>query len=241
MKCRFCNKEKPLGDSHIIPRSFFSQKPDGDPRPNQLLSNKVGTFPKKIPIGVYDQTILCHECERFFNPFDDYAQKLLLGNESTQQQIIFQGETIGFYLTNYDYGKLKKFFVSLIWRASVSTHEFYRRIKLGPHESIALDLITSSREIPPEAFSVILAKFDHPLGKVMMDPYPKRLDGINYNVFYLGGYNVWIKTDKQKTATPFLELMLSPGRPLQVIARDISTSKELPLLREIAVAAHNRA
>jgi hypothetical protein len=241
MKCRFCNLEKPLGDSHIIPKSFFPPKTGGDTRPNRLLSNKEGTYPKKMPIGVYDQTILCHECEKVFDPLDDYSQKLLLENESDHQPLLFRGETIGFYLPKYDYDKLKKFFISLLWRASVSTHDFYRRINLGPHEPIAMKLITSSTDIPPELFSVVLSKFDNPLGKAMLDPYPKRMDNVNYNVFYLGGYNVWIKTDKRNTPTPFSELMLSPGRPLQIIARDISTSKELPLLREIAIAAHNRA
>ncbi len=241
MKCRLCNEEKPLGDSHIIPKSFFPPKEPGNHRPNRLLSNKEGVYPKKSPNGVYDQTILCHDCERKFSRFDDYAQKLLLQNEARHSKIEWQGETYGFEISKYDYDLLKRFFISVLWRASVSSHDFFRRIALGPHEILALQAFKSESPISPQQFSVILAKFNHPAGKSMLDPYPKKIDGINYNAFYLGGYNAWIKTDLRPTLEPFSALMLKPDQPLKIISRDFLGSKELPLFREIAIAANNSA
>jgi hypothetical protein len=231
-------EEKPLGKSHIIPESFFPKDVEDD-RPSRLLTNKEGEYPKKLPAGVYDRTILCHSCERKFDLVDNYGQKTLLENEGKHSPITHGGTTYGFELPTYDYNLLKSFFVSVLWRASVSTHPFYGRIRLGPFESIALDLFKSGQFISPESFSVVLAKFDHPIGKSMMCPFTSKFDGLNFCQFYLGGYIAYIKVDKRDSLGAFTEVMLSPGRPLRVISREFFESKEYPLIHKIANAPQN--
>ena len=222
----------------MIPESFFPKEVDDD-RPGKLITNKAGEYPKKLRIGVYDQTILCQECEQRFNRVDNYAQKVLLENESKHRELRHEDLVYGYELDSYDYPQLKSFFISLLWRASISTHAFYRRISLGPYESIALDMFKSEDPIPPDSFSVILAKFDHPYGKSMLCPISTKFSGINYNQFYLGGYIAYIKTDNRPTPKPFSELMLSPNLPLKIISREFLVSKEYPLFLKVVSAQHN--
>jgi len=233
MICRFCDEENKLGNSHIIPKSFFP-KNSVDSMPNKLLTNAAGEHPKKAPAGIYDKTILCLSCERFFDRPDNYAKQLLLGQQEGLHNICLNNEKVGYEIWGYDYRALKLFFVSLLWRASVSTHTFYSRICIGKFEKVALDALKSDRDIPPQEFSVVLAQFDHELGQaVLLDPHPTRFDGINYNIFYIGGYIAYIKTDSRRTPSPFSELMMDPDQPLRIVSRNLLASKELGVYRSI--------
>ena len=131
MQCKFCRQERKLVEAHVIPRSFFEIDPANPPR---LASNKDGVFPKRSPAGMYDTQLVCEDCERMFSPFDDYAQRLLVANREAAKPIYDGEQPIAYIYEAYDYQKLKLFFLSLLWRASESSHNFYRRIKLGPHE-----------------------------------------------------------------------------------------------------------
>jgi hypothetical protein len=78
--CKLCQQEvTALVKAHVIPRSFF----EIDPRlaAPRLITNSKGIYPKKIPVGVYDRTIVCGECEKRFSDCDDYAARLLLRSE----------------------------------------------------------------------------------------------------------------------------------------------------------------
>ena len=240
MICRLCNNDKTLGKSHVIPESFFP-KIKNAPRPLKLLTNVAGEFPKKAQIGVYDKTILCTECEKTFDLPDNYAQKLLLEYQNQHIPVSDSFQSIGYKIQNYDYDLLKLFFVSLLWRASISSHSFYEGIRLGPFESVAFNLLKANQSIPSEVFSVILAKFDDPVGKSILDPFASKFDGVNFNVFYLGGYVAYIKSDKRNTPNIFSELMMSPGRPLLIFSRELSDSPEISLFRDIVRTSYKRA
>jgi hypothetical protein len=131
MLCKFCHQEGKLIEAHVIPRSFFEIEPGNLPR---VASNKDGVFPKRAPAGIYDPQLVCENCERLFSRFDDYAQRLLLTNREAAKPIYLEKQAIAYVYEQYDYKDLKLFFLSLLWRASESSHCFYQHIKLGPHE-----------------------------------------------------------------------------------------------------------
>jgi hypothetical protein len=131
--CKYCGQEKKLIDAHIIPEAFFRPLLN-EKDPPQLMTNIGGIFPKRVRKGIYDKTILCRECEDNFAPWDDYAQSLLLQRLKDTRALWHGGEIAGLAFPNYDYTKLKLFFISVLWRASVSTQRFYEKIQLGPFE-----------------------------------------------------------------------------------------------------------
>jgi hypothetical protein len=237
--CRFCGLDKKLIKAHVIPEAFFRRLRDGQDPP-RMLTSKEGEYPKRMPIGEYDPDMLCDDCERQFGEWDGYAQELLGEEPKDSSPIVVDGETVAYEIKEYNYRLLKLFFISLLWRASVSVRPFYARISVGTYEEAAKNLIEIRDPGSEYEFSVLIGKFDHPIGKTILDPHRDRYDGVNYCRFYLGSYVVYIKTDQRRNPEPFPALIMKPGQPLYIIGRDILKSKELPVLVRMVSDPKNR-
>lgn len=232
MTCCYCRQDKKLIKAHIIPEGFFRRLREGQ-NPLKMLTNIAGEYPKKMPIGVYDKNILCDECEKIFGVWDEYAQQLLTDEPLHGEPILYGTQCIGWRVTEYDYTLLKLFFISLLWRASVSKQNFYQKVNLGSFEEKAKELIAQKNPGTSDEFGVTLAKFDHPLSSSMLDPHLERIGGVNYYRLYLAGYVAYIKVDKRKAPKPLLDFLLKEGQPLIIISRDFSNSAELQLIHNI--------
>ena len=238
MNCRYCGEDKKLIKAHIIPEAFF-RRIRGKQNSLRLFTNKANEFSKKSPIGVYDCNILCIECEKLFGNWDNYAQDFLKDVPIKASPLMDAGNVIGYEVQNYNYSLLKLFFISLLWRAGVSKHSFYAKVKLGPYESLIKEHIAEKKPGTGEDFSVTLAKFNHKLVP-FFDPHPEKFEGINYYRFYLGSYVAYIKTDKRKTPKFHSEVMIKPNMPLLIVGRELERSKEFPLMKKIAISANKR-
>lgn len=237
MKCKFCLKEKPLIKAHIIPEGFFRRLRNGQAPPRLVTSNE---YPKRAPIGVYDTTILCADCERLFGDWDDHAQQIM-SELPIGEPLKSEDKTVAYKISDFNYNKFKLFFISLAWRASVSSQPFYRRINLGPYEDISKVMISNLTPGNDDDFATTIARFEeHPLSTTILDPHPERFQGINYCRFYLSDYVVYVKIDKRPAPVPFDFCSFKNSEPLHIICRDLSKSKELPLIHKIAQATNNR-
>lgn len=232
-KCKFCGNDKRLIKAHIIPEGFFRRQRQGK-KSLEIITNKAGEYDKKAPIGVYDQAIVCNDCENIWREWDDYAQKLLAEEPLNGQARYRDAKKIAYMVKDFDYKKLKLFFISILWRASVSSQSFFSRVSLGSFEKMAKEFITNNNPGDSEDFSVILSKFCHPLGKQStMDPYQYKKSGVNYCRFYLAGYIADIKVDDKPTPMPFSQITISENKPLYIICRDFRKSKELNLIKQL--------
>ena len=138
MICRFCEQPRRLIKAHVIPEAFFRRLREGKQSP---LLVKQREHIRRSPIGIYDPEILCAECDAIFAPWDDYAQKVLPRELDAANAIMIGTKVGGWTIANYRYDSLKLFFISLLWRASVSQHSFYHRIKLNIFESKAKEMV----------------------------------------------------------------------------------------------------
>jgi hypothetical protein len=137
--------------------------------------------------------------------------------------------------------KLKLFFLSVLWRASISTHDYYKRIDAGPHANVLRDMILSENPGCPDNYSVVLAKFDDPLAIQMLDPHKDRFDGLNFYRFYLTGFVSYIKVDSRKIKDFMNFFILKEGEPLCVLLRNIDKSKDGKIMKAIisnAISKH---
>ena len=232
MVCRYCGHHSKLIKAHVIPEAFFRRLRAGK-SPPILLTNKEDDYPKRSPIGVYDRNILCRACEPLFGDWDHYAQALLDIEPRGAVNVIERGQIAGYEVREYRYDLLKLFFISILWRASVSGQGFYSKVKLGHFEHIAKDFIERRDPGTAEDFSVTLAKFDHPLGKTILDPHPEKHEGINYYRFYLGGYIAYIKADKRNASGLHRDFMMKQGEPLKILKRDMGAGGELSLIHDM--------
>ena len=230
MLCKFCHLERNLIKAHVIPRSFFEIDPAEPPR---LATNRDGTFPKRAPTGIYDAQLVCEPCERLFSPYDDYAQQFLVANREAASQVLYEQQVIAYNYGIYDYHKLKLFFISLLWRASESSHVFYRLMELGPHEPKIRQAIIDSDAGNADFYSIVLAKFPKTYG--ILDPHTTRFDGVKFYQIYLAEYVAYIKVDKRPLPESFQSLELNYDRSLVVLARDPANSKDTQVMRSIVL------
>lgn len=233
MDSRGCGNNKKLIKAHVIPESFFVGLKSSDRAPLEI-SQKKGVYPKRRPIGVYDKTILCRECEDKFQEVDNYGQRSLLANEEKHRKVEIDGILTGFIVKDIDYNLLKRFFFSVLWRASISRHNFYSRINLGPHEDKIKRLIWNGEPGVTGEYDCFLAKFvDSNLGKSILDPHMERWDHVNYARIYMYGYVVYLKVDQRPTPKDFQPLILREDQDLYIVSRHLLKSKELPLILDI--------
>jgi hypothetical protein len=133
MICKLCDQEKKLIKAHIIPEGFFRPL-QSESRAAEIHTNTIGVHPKRSPIGIYDKNILCEDCDGKLGVWDEYAQKLLLQNFNEDNALYDNKEKIAYKIKDYDYIIIKLFFISLLWRASITTQEYFDRIVVGPFE-----------------------------------------------------------------------------------------------------------
>ncbi len=232
MICQLCGYDKKLIKAHVIPEGFFRQLRSKH-RTQEIHTNKEGEYPKRALIGIYDKEILCAKCDNRLAPWDNYAQQVLLQSVSEDHGIYYNHQKIAYKIVDFDYKPLKLFFVSLLWRASVSTHKFYQRISVGPFEQKLKEMILSENPGPPLMFAVTLAKFSNPNIMPIMDPHQDKFEGINYCRFYLSGFVAYIKVDNLTVPNFIKELYLRPGTPIPIILRDVHHSKEWTVIKDI--------
>ena len=198
----------------------------------KLITNKAGEYNKKAPVGVYDR-IVCNDCENIWQEWDDYAQKLLAEEPLNGQPRYHGSQKIAYVVKDFEYKKLKLFFISMIWRASVSSHQFFAKVSLGEFEEIAKKHIANGDPGHSGDFSVTLAKLDHPLAKSTLDPHEDKYSYVNYYRFYLASYIAYIKVDRKPTPIPLSQCAMAENRPLYIVCRDFKKSKELDLMKKL--------
>lgn len=237
MICKGCNQDRKLRESHVIPKSFFIGHRVENKSP-LLMSDSINSYPKRSLIGVYDKGILCKECEDKFQEVDNYSYTLFLKNESSHIELKKSGSVFGYQVNDVNYRLLKLFFISVLWRASISTQGFYSKVQLGRYEEIAKNIIWSGCLDGTSVFNFIVTKLNTEIGRVMLSPDRERFFGVNYYRFYMYGYVVYIKVDKLPTPEKFRLFELNSDGTLYICHRDISKSTELEIM--LSIMSNNR-
>lgn len=123
--CKLCLKERELCDSHALPDSVFKYIFRQSQGKAIALTDDI-----KTPIGYssdsWSQHLLCYDCEqKLGGNFDGYGIKVFRGEKGKART----GDT-GITFSDVDRQRLRMFFLSLLWRISISTHDSYRNIDL---------------------------------------------------------------------------------------------------------------
>ena len=140
--CKFCNQEKRLILSHIIPKSFYQLKQHGNQSMLSFATKKIDKTRYQNGLKEY---LMCAECDGMLGKLDEYAGKILFQQVTKHPFKNVDGiKTYLFRENEFDYKKLRLFFISLVWRASVST--LFNGFSLNKYEDIALKIL--KQEIP---------------------------------------------------------------------------------------------
>lgn len=240
--CRLCSQDRKLIKAHAIPEAFFRElRVDGETP--LLISGKLGQFPERAPIGVYDEGILCEVCEPQLGKTDDYGIEVFLKKfDEYFHPLQRDDETAGFESVTADPSRLLQFLVAVLWRASVSSHRFYAKVKLGPYESLAHAAVSNPDAALPPVFDALLSRWsdedEHIPTTAILDPRREKWSGVNAYRLYFGEIVAYIKVDSQPFPPGMSEISLRSAPPVRVVARDMSESKDLRAMKKTAQRSH---
>lgn len=123
--CKLCLRSTTLCDSHALPNSLFNyilRKNDG----KAIVIVDDAHTPIRYSSDTWDVQLLCADCERLLNQrYDAYGMSVFRGH---QGKVIL--DSVGVNLLRIDRRRLRMFFLSVLWRISVSSHPNYSNIDL---------------------------------------------------------------------------------------------------------------
>lgn len=135
--CKYCNQYKKLCRAHIIPKAFYNVR--GNPYIGLLKNGNIDC--QYSQNGLKDSNILCSECDALLGNYDKYAVEILKDQILKNPKVPPGYGEEQLYLMekgSFDFDKLRKFFISLVWRASISK---LCNVTLGKYEDIALKIL----------------------------------------------------------------------------------------------------
>jgi len=144
--CKFCGQEKKLIGAHIVPRCFYLGLKENDKYLS--INSRTGEYTIQQK-GSLDKNILCAKCDNnILGAFDKEGFDVLLGDFNKYKYIYLPPHFKIYQLENteYNYYKLRNFFISILWRASVSDLEEWSNINLGGYEKKALEILKGEKE-----------------------------------------------------------------------------------------------
>lgn len=135
--CKFCNQKKTLIASHIIPKSFYLLTKYGGYRAITLATKNIDLIHYQNGLKEF---LMCSDCDGSLGKLDAYAKKILF-QEIPKHKFKTLDNLTTYLLQNsdFDYDKLRHFFISLVWRISVSSK--FSQFSLGKYENIALNIL----------------------------------------------------------------------------------------------------
>lgn len=225
-KCLLCEEENvKLVKSHIIPKSLYGENLRNDKGPARILTNKEGVHAKKSPAGVYDQNIICADCEARFSDWDDYAHEFFIKTEP-EPTFHLDGKPLAGKYEEVDVFRLRMFFISLLWRMGVTQQEMFSAINLGPYlEKLQAAILENNPDLVPEV-DVVISKFDSELAEAFLGPTKLDIDNLNGYRIGFARYECWVKVDKRKFPAQLREIALSSETTLHVLNREFDGSPE---------------
>lgn len=225
-QCKLCMKQAKLIKAHIIPQFLFG--------PTNFAISSSSSFAKNRPTGTYDVNILCQKCDGdVIGVLDNTAKKILIDRRNVTNQLIFNPADPLQFLKIYrlsdkvGYAKIARFFISILWRASVSSHEDFVGFSLGSYESIAKKAIMDPLYDFSAVFSVALCLLPDlsqpyhcfPLNKINNHE-------IDFYSLIIGYYKVFIKCDDKPLSYELWPTVLSPKNDILMMESNFSGMPE---------------
>lgn len=188
MNCALCQQPRELHRSHVIPEFLYKTLYDEKHRMFVLSTNEAvrNRYQQK---GVYEY-LLCAECEARFSRYERHVSLALgggieLGYQVDEQAIVLSG---------LDYTLFRLFQMSVLWRASISKHPFFKFVELGVHEEQLRTALLNEEPGDANTYGCIMYAIVHD-GQVQQDlilqPEHVRIDKLRGYRFVFGGF-AWI-------------------------------------------------
>ena len=139
-------------------------------------------------------TLLAYLCAKYGGDFSKYKYEYL------HPQKIYQLDN-----SCYDYRKLRKFFISILWRASISRLEEWSNINLGGYEKKALEILKDVKE-HEKLFKILIYKncYTEDINQEVLIAKGKTSKYKKY-VIQMAGYRIEVMVDSSRITNQYKE------------------------------------
>jgi hypothetical protein len=235
MKCKLCDEEKVLRNSHIIPEFFYTPIYDEKHKLHML-----STDPKKK--NKWEQKglreyLLCDDCEQLFH--ETYIRELFYGSQKVWTTDHWKTEDLNgksfIRIDNVDYKKFKIFQLSVLWRASIASGDFFKTVSVGTkHENILKQKLLSQNPGEPDDYGCYLfcitSEGGYAVGFIAsVDSF--RIQGHRCYRFVFGGFAWLYVVSGHKKFAPNDACIITEDKPIMAIIKE---QKEIEYLQNVA-------
>src|SRR5580700_1257902 len=147
--CRLCKSPGVLRRSHILPE--FLYRPLYDEK-HRFFVVTAGIDGQRYAQRGFTEELLCDRCEQQLSRYEKYAAEVMSGR--LKHHYRRRGSRIT--INDIDYARFKLFQQSILWRASVSSLEFFRLVALGPHEERLRNMLLFEEPGTVDAFGCVV-------------------------------------------------------------------------------------
>lgn len=175
--------------------------------------------------GLREQ-LLCKACENKLSVWERYASLVLGGGTP----ITFKNEGSEIHLSGLNYTQFKLFQLSVLWRAGISSLQFFENVQLGTHAERLRELLISGDPGKPNRYGCLM--YGLKLGsaaftQVIMQPGKTKVDGRIAYRFVFGGF-LWIfVVTTHQTPSLLARCFLQPNGDAFFLVRNAVEMKHL--------------
>lgn len=194
--CELCLTDTELiRKSHIYPSFLYKGLFDHKQTIRRFTLDDIlkGNLNVKKPrTGVYEGNLLCPKCENeVISKFESYAAKIFNHRDKDiKVNKIRTGELNTLYIEGINYAKFKNFFLSILYKANVSTFSEFEEISLGPYKDQVRNSVLNNSSLDDLDFQINILKFekDSSFNEMIMQPLRSKIRAETNYVLLVRGF-----------------------------------------------------
>ncbi|AYN04520.1 hypothetical protein [Flavobacterium sp. 140616W15] len=245
-KCKLCGNKGKLVKSHIIPKFMFKKMKDEDNVFYEIIydPDTNTSKSKKTQIEDYDRNILCENCDNKIlgGIYESYAQKALYGGslpvEVSPECKNYKNSDDGAEYSickNFDYQKIKNFYLSILWRASITDRSFFNQVNLGKkHEERIREILFNNEKVSEDEYPIVITSFmrtENTLENLIAQPKRiKTKSGLNGYIFLIDSlqFIIYVNSHEHKLTREIKQISLKEE---EMVTLHLPKGKEIEFLK----------
>jgi hypothetical protein len=219
--CALCRMPAKLRRSHILPEFLYRALYDDKHRYSMV---RAGTEPARYAQRGLTEPLLCATCEQRFGRYEKYADGVMTGQLGHRFRLVGSRITI----SEIDYTTFKLFQLSILWRASVSSLEFFKLVSLGPHEERIRCMLLGDEPGEPNSYGclvVFASERGEDISDTFFNPEPLRWSGQRMVKFFFAGSAWLFHCDSRVPPAHLCGLFLQRDGTLTGLTADIAEAR----------------
>ncbi len=231
--CKLCLKDKKLiKKSHIIPEFMYQGLFDNNHKmfvfkPAERARGEG--YIRRASSGEYEGGLLCQSCDNdLLGVHETYASKAIYGGRLPLYECPDFKKYVNVHglefscVSNISYKKIKLFFLSILWRASISTRPLFDEIKIDEHEEVLRKMILNGDpgavDDYPIFFATMVNDKNAPKDLVAQPQLRITKSGHTSFIFIIGGmiYLFYINANGIKMPDMILTETIKPSNEMNI-------------------------